>query len=55
MFYIRITWINGSPQKNSIGIQTAKLYNNYLQSRIVPRLGNFILSKLSDSTDSLTV
>ncbi|WP_082862904.1 hypothetical protein [Domibacillus aminovorans] len=34
-------------KKNSSGIQTAKVYQNYLQSRIMPRLGNYTLSKLS--------
>jgi len=36
-----------STKQNSIGVQTAKVYNNYLQSRILPGLGNFNLSKLS--------
>ncbi|WP_242272077.1 site-specific integrase [Bacillus cereus group sp. BfR-BA-01310] len=34
-------------KKNSIGIQTARVYQDYLRSRIVPGLGNYTLSKLS--------
>lgn len=34
-------------KKNSIGIQTAKVYENYLKGRIIPTLGSYSLSKLS--------
>ncbi|MGU3394057.1 tyrosine-type recombinase/integrase [Priestia sp. D51] len=36
-----------STKKNSIGIQTAKVYENYLKGRIMPALGNYTLSKFS--------
>lgn len=36
-----------SIKQNSIGIQTAKVYENNLKNRIIPALGNFTLSKLT--------
>lgn len=38
-------WFN--TKQNTIGIQTAKVYKDYIKNRIIPALGNFTLSKLS--------
>ncbi|AZV44876.1 integrase [Peribacillus asahii] len=36
-----------STKRNSIGIQTAKVYKDFLHSKIIPELGNCNISKLS--------
>ena len=36
-----------STKRNSIGIQTAKVYKDFLNGKIIPELGNYTISKLS--------
>ena len=36
-----------STKRNSIGIQTAKVYKDFLHGKIIPELGNYTISKLS--------